>query len=251
MKTLNEDKTNERFNMLDTKLENVKESLEENESLAKSLENKLNTLKEVFDKKFKDLESNLKKEQEQNNTLKQQIMKLESEGEQLYCEMFEFTTTSKKGLKTHQKRKHSESKKEKLSLPCEHCEEHFESEVQLKNHVITHTYISHNSKLRCIKCGFSGENEWTMQIHNGKHHANQIECGLCEYKAEDLEGLEVHLTTCEIYECVKCEFVAKQLSVMKKHVKDECKSSTIFHIKIDRNNALEANYKEYKQCDLF
>ena len=71
------------------------------------------------------------------------------------------------------------------------------------------------------------------------------------YKSEasDTENLELHLKTCEIYECKSCEHESKQISKMKKHIaenKENCGTSCIYHIKIDRNNESEADYKEYK-----
>ena len=85
----------------------------------------------------------------------------------------------------------------------------------------THTYKSENSKFNCVECTFIGENEWTMQIHNGKHHMDQIECGLCEFQAKDISNLDMHLSTCKTYECVECEHVSKQLSDMKKHLSEK------------------------------
>ena len=55
-------------------------------------------------------------------------------------------------------------------------------------------------KFKCEDCNFGGENKYTMEVHNGKSHTNQKECGICEYKAENLE---IYLTTCEIYICEK------------------------------------------------
>ena len=54
-----------------------------------------------------------------------------------------------------------------------------------------------------------------MQIRNGKHHRNQIECGLCEFQEKHLNSIDMHLTTSETYECVECEHVSTQLSEMK------------------------------------
>ena len=103
-------------------------------------------------------------------------------------------------------------------------------------------------------CDFIGKSEWTLQIHNGKYQSEKIECGLCDSKFTTLDGLDVHLKTCEIYECTNCEFVAKQLSEIKKHVKankSECAESNIFHIKIDRKNKNETSFKEYEQKEIF
>ena len=92
-----------------------------------------------------------------------------------------------------------------------------------------------------------------MQIHNGKAHMEKIECGLCDCKTKNLETLNMHLKTCEIYECNQCEFVATQLSGIKKHMKEshECSLSTVHHVKIDRNNDEEAAYTEYEQSELW
>ena len=85
-------------------------------------------------------------------------------------------------------------------------------------------------------CDSTGINAWTMQIHYGKSHSINFECGLCDFKAKNLENLQIHVKTCEIYECENCEFVSKQLSGIKKQMREdnkECGSSSIFHIKTD------------------
>ena len=63
----------------------------------------------------------------------------------------------------------------------------------------------------------------------------------------------LHLKTCEIYECNECECVAKQISGIKKHIKNNngCRDTSIHHVKIDRDNGEEAAAKEHQQCDLF
>ena len=74
------------------------------------------------------------------------------------------------------------------------------------------------------------------------------------WKAKNSENLDIHLQTCEIYECKACEHVTKQIAGMKTHMKEsneECGDATIFHIKIDRNDKKVANCKEYKQSDIF
>ena len=40
--------------------------------------------------------------------------------------------------------------------------------------------------------------ERTMQMHNGKCHQKNIECGLCKYEAKDIEKLDLHIATCEM-----------------------------------------------------
>ena len=92
-----------------------------------------------------------------------------------------------------------------------------------------------------------------MQIHHEKWHERNFECGMCNFKAKDRESLNVHLSTCEIYECTKCEYVALKLSEIKKHIQetDECSSSTIYHVKLDRLDENKTSYKEYEQQEIF
>ena len=205
----------------------------------------------------------VKQEQQKNITLQEKIQKFDNESDQLKCENCEFTTTSKKGMKTHIKRKHSVAKSDPSDLypvSCELCEEELKSKSKMKIHMKSHTYKSQNSensKFKCVECDFIGQSEWTMQIHYGKDHNNgNIECGLCDYKVKDLECLEIHLTTCEIYECANCEKGFRRISEIKKHILEEdnssiCGLANIFHVKIDRKNPIETSWKEYKQKELF
>ena len=218
-------------------------------------------MEETFGKKLKDIEDMFKQEQQKIRKLEEKIQKFDIESEQLKCESCEFTTTSKKGLKTHIKRKHSVANSDLYPVSCELCEEELESKSKMKIHMKSHTYKSQNSensKFKCVECDFIGQSEWTMQIHYGKNHNNgNIECGLCDYKVKDLECLEMHLTTCELYECANCEKGFRHISEIKKHILEEednssiCGSANIFHVKIDRKNPIETSWKEYKQKELF
>ena len=65
-----------------------------------------------------------------------------------------------------------------------------------------------------------------------------FDCGLCDYTAKDMETLDTHLRTCEIYECVICDKKILQLANIKTHFKenhDTCKmdgpSVGVRHIK--------------------
>ena len=112
----------------------------------------------------------------------------------------------------------------------------------------SHSYKETNFK--CEDCNFCGLNELSMEVHFGKNHS---ECGLCEYKAQDLEELELHLFTCEIYECYKCELRVKKLSDMKRH-KDENHVNFgvwITHAKLDRKNKEIVKTSEEWSSDLF
>ena len=45
-----------------------------------------------------------------------------------------------------------------------------------------------------------------MEVQAGKCQTDNFECGLCEYTGNTLENLELHLVSCEIYECEECQF---------------------------------------------
>ena len=75
----------------------------------------------------------------------------------------------------------------------------------------------------------------------GKEHTNNFECGICNYKSQSKEDLEVHLFTCEIYKCDKC------ISKIKKHKEKQhgiSANNNLHHVKMDRNNLIEV-------CDFF
>ena len=169
------------------------------------------------------------------------------------CEKCDFTTNSEKGFKTHMKRKHYEKTKEPVTFQCEFCEYETKRKIDLKRHTKSHSYTFEKDKCKCNQCDFTGNNAWTLQIHNGKSHNESIECGLCDFVAKDLDMLNLHLKTCEIYECNQCEHVSKKISSIKNHVKgnNDCISSSVHHVKIDRHNDEEADSKEYRQDELF
>ena len=70
---------------------------------------------------------------------------------------------------------------------------------------------------KCGSCDYTGQDGWTIQIHHVKCHSESFECGLCDFEAKTLDNLELHLTTCETYECEECEFVSTHISGIEKH----------------------------------
>ena len=156
---------------MEKKIETVTKQLEEKVSLLKNYEIKVKSMEDTFGKKLKDIEDMFKQEQQKIRKLEEKIQKFDIESEQLKCESCEFTTTSKKGLKTHIKRKHSVAKSDPSDLypvSCELCEEELKSKSKMKIHMKSHTYKSQNSensKFKCVECDFIGQSEWTMQIH--------------------------------------------------------------------------------------
>jgi hypothetical protein len=73
-----------------------------------------------------------------------------------------------------------------------------------------------------------------MEVHLGKYHSDKFECGLCGFETKDLQTLETHLFTCEIYMCYDCDKRFKGLFVINKHIREEHERLSIYHIKMDR-----------------
>ena len=66
-------------------------------------------------------------------------------------------------------------------------------------------------------------------------------CEICEFKAQTKKVLEIHLVTCEIYKCGKCEYKSRRLSSVKTHIlKQHGKGDhTLNHLKMDRTKVNE------------
>ena len=72
-----------------------------------------------------------------------------------------------------------------------------------------------------------------------------------KHAIEDHDSLELHLRTCEMYECSECYLKLKDLSKMKKHaIEDHDDCLIIQHIKIDLENLSEVIIKSYQVSQL-
>ena len=97
-------------------------------------------------------------------------------------------------------------------------------------------------------CNFSEYNKIGIEVNVN------FECGLCEYIAEDLEILDVHLLTCEVYKCNNCGNVLKSLQNLKHHFLDihgNDKQRKTTHIKQSREDRHSYDTREYYFKDLF
>ena len=103
-------------------------------------------------------------------------------------------------------------------------------------------------------CDFWSYNALTMEVHVGKQHAEKLECGLCEYKVENMESLKIHLSTCETYECNSCYFRVCTLSEIKKHIRNKHEDDDeikITHGKINRKDEDEIDENELMKHEIF
>ena len=117
----------------------------------------------------------------------------------------------------------------------------------MKVHLKTHSFKKLDFK--CEDCDYFGPNVITMEVHHGRKHSQDPECGLCEFKANSRENLETHLVTCEIYDCKRCDLRFQNLTTMRTHLQEEHKGHTqivtIVHAKLDRKNSEIVACKEY------
>ena len=100
---------------------------------------------------------------------------------------------------------------------------------------------------------YCSANEMTMEVHFWRNHSENVECGLCEFKAKSGEHLETHLVTCEIYKCEDCDVRFTKLSDMKRH-KKETHAQWVFEIiyaKLDKKNQELVSTEKYEYTELF
>ena len=95
-----------------------------------------------------------------------------------------------------------------------------------------------------------GKNFETMEVHAGKAHTDNLECGLCENNFENIENLNLHLQTCDIFICRRCFRKENNISDIKSHVEkkhnDLRSGATIIdHLKISRIDEDEVTSKEH------
>ena len=148
----------------------------ENESILTKLAGIENTLKEKDNliesllQKFKDMELKL------NNISEEKTV-----SEKIKCAQCEFETISERGLKVHMKRKHAGINTGNYPRQCELCDKEFENAKEMKTHMKRHSYKY--AQYQCEDCEYVGQNEETMDVHNGRAHCENFECGLCEFEA--------------------------------------------------------------------
>ena len=143
---------------MENKIKGLTKSLEEKDQCIANLEQKIYYLEESFQKE-----------------------KVNQNEEKIKCSHCDFQTVSQHGLKVHNKRKHISTNNEKYPRKCELCDQQFENNKEMKKYMETHSYKQAN--FRCEDCDFVGTNKCTMEVHIGKVHSDDFECGMCEFIA--------------------------------------------------------------------
>ena len=83
-----------------------------------------------------------------------------------------------------------------------------------------------------------------LEVHIGKSHSDILQFVICEHEADNLEALETHLFTCEVFSCNHCKLKMKDLKNMKEHIIEEHEGGNgmlcdFTHTKMDSNDFTE------------
>ena len=136
---------------------------------------------------------------------------------QFKCRNCDFETTSEKGLKQHNSKKHTKSENNGKRFECENC-----------------------------KYGFNSKE--TLAVHIGKMHTKDFKCGLCEKVLGNKEALEIHLNLCEVYQCTKCQRKETNIGDIKKHIRNEHNSERFLMVdnyRLSRENWEGVTWKDF------
>ena len=240
----------------DQRFQKLVEAIEVKDSVIVKLEQRLINIENQNNenkRKLKDCETSLKKIQKNNENVKEKLSKIDkSKPKNLQCNECDFSTSSQQGLKIHKRKKHTKIEASTFPRKCDVCDRELCNKIEMKLHIMTHSYKK--VQFKCEECDFVGNNEVSMEVHISKVHFEEIECGMCEYAATNLETLELHLVTCQTYECKYCGERFQTISEIKKHMSEEHKGQEylqIIHAKLNISNSEEIRCKTYYCKDLF
>ena len=177
------------LNEKDNEILKLVERINFNEEKIEFLEEKINNL--VKDDASTELDIKLKDLEEKQTNL------IEESKEKYKCTKFEFTTDYKKGLAIHKKKMHK-------VFTCTKCGEIFDTGREQKIHVYTHSYTSEAKIIKCKNCDFQTKSVYTMEVHEARCRTEIFGCGLCEETFVEEVDSEIHIRTCETYECSDC-----------------------------------------------
>ena len=90
-----------------------------------------------------------------------------------------------------------------------------------------------------------GNPAYTINVHVGKNHMDILECGFCDHTAKTLDDLELHLFTCETFNCLECDIKEKTLDSMKTHIREVHETASFYHFKMNRNDYNEVSKLVY------
>ena len=162
------------------------------------------------------------------------------------CNTCDFTTYYTNGLKIHKKKMHK-------VFSCTNCDKIFDTKRDFQVHSYTHSFTNiEKDTNKCKNCEFQSESIDTIEVHVGKCRDENFECGLCGDEFLGRKDVELHLKTCEIYECSSCWLRGENRSEMKKHIREkQCTSTKLNYLKMERENEFEVSLTSYNLKDIF
>ena len=103
--------------------------------------------------------------------------------------------------------------------------------------------------IKCKNCDFETKSEYTIEVHVAKCRTENFECGLCEETFVKGVDLEIHLRTCETYECSNCWKRMKNLGDIKNHIETQHANYTNLVMKLKQLNLVTDHYpSNYLLC---
>lgn len=240
-----------KFEIFETSLVTMKKCLAEKDSYILTLEHNVKDMDLNFEVKILKIKSLEKTNQEivillaqfkENMSSNEKLPEVDT-NEKFKCDECDFKSTSKHGLKVHLTIKHTNITDEKYPRKCDLYEKQFVNHTEMKRHMKSHSYKE--AKVKCEDCEFVFEKFEIMEVHMGKFHTDCFECGLRE---RNIECLETHLYTCEIYRCRRCFHKENSISKIKAHAENKhpgIQATLGFHLKMKRNDKNEVSSTEH------
>ena len=195
----------------ETKLNEIFKVLKEKDFKIAALEASLQRIRESLERNIAEKETKITSDLANNEASKLRFK----------CSLCDYQAKSSNGLRMHVNRKHTKYDENVISFQCENCGKVFRSAGELKEHMISHSY--QKLPFKCDECDFWGPNKQTMIMHIKRNHCETISCGMCDFEAKDIETLDTHTFTCEMYKCndMECGKTFLLLKDLKSHIGKE------------------------------
>jgi len=132
----------------------------------------------------------------------------------LECKLCDYKCRKKTPLQNHMLEVHNE-----IVYLCEHCDEMSKDKTEMQEHEKT---VHGGIKYPCpeLDCPFTTADVKELEDHVEIHQESIIPCELCEYKAQSMRKLNVHMDECHEginYYCSFCEFTTNKKEDLKIH----------------------------------
>ncbi|XP_018578236.1 zinc finger protein 142-like isoform X2 [Anoplophora glabripennis] len=137
------------------------------------------------------------------------------------CDLCDFTTKYKDGLRIHQLRHADPSKIDMYE--CNLCEYKTRYKNILKRHHLTHVDPSEVQFYKCGLCDFKSKYKHSLSLHQLKHaDASEMPmytCDMCDFNSKYKNNLKFHqlIHTAEIYKCDSCDYITKHKHRFRLH----------------------------------